>query len=82
MEVLLYPLATEKSVRLIEDNNELVFVVHLKANKHMIKQEFERTFKVKVKKVRTEIMKNKKRAYIRFDDKFSALDVATELGMI
>jgi ribosomal protein L23 len=82
MEVLMYPLATEKSVRLIEDNNEIVFVVHPKSNKHAIKNEFEQTFKVKVKSVRTETMKNKKRAYIRLDEKSNALDIATELGMI
>lgn len=82
MSILLYPLATEKAVRLIEDNNEIVFVVSPKANKHQIKYEFEKTFNVKIKSVRTEIMKNKKRAYIKLTEKFNALDIATELGMI
>jgi ribosomal protein L23 len=82
MEVILYPIATEKAVRLMESNNEIMFVVHPKANKHTIKRAVEETFKVKVAKVRTETLKNKKRAFVRLTEKFSALDVATELGMV
>jgi ribosomal protein L23 len=82
MEIILYPLATEKAVRLIEANNEILFVVNPKANKHTIKRAVEQTFKVKVDKVRIETLKNKKRAYVKLKEKFNAMDVATELGMV
>ncbi len=82
MKVILYPLSTEKAVRLMDSSNEIVFAVDPKANKHQIKKAVEELFKVKVDKVRVANSKNIKKAYVKLSEKDSALDVATELGMI
>ena len=51
-EVLRFPKVTEKST-LMAENNQMVFVVSLDANKSEIKQAVERLFKVKVAGVNT-----------------------------
>ena len=79
---LKYPLSTEKSLRLMEAQNLLVFIVDLKATKKQIKAEFEKMFKAKVKDVNTSISKGKKKAYITLSPETPALDVATQLGMM
>jgi large subunit ribosomal protein L23 len=53
--VLVAPLHTEKALNYIEFYNTLLFIVDRKATKHQIKEEFEKTFGVKVEKVRTMI---------------------------
>ena len=82
MKILKYPLSTEKAVRLMDSANEIVFAVDPRANKIQIKKEVEKVFKVKVDKVRIANMRNIKKAYVKLSEKDSALDVATELGMI
>ena len=82
-KILKYPLSTEKSIRLMESENKLIFVVDMKAKKQEIKQAIEKTFKVKVKKVTTLITpKGQKRAYVRLSPETPALDVATDLGLM
>jgi len=79
---LIKPITTEKTVRIIEIDNTLVFEVNRNSSKDEIKKEFEKMFNVKVIDVRTHIQKNKKIAYIRLDKKNLAIDVATKLGLI
>lgn len=82
-EVIKYPLATEKSIRLMESENKLIFVVDRRANKFDIKKAIEETFKVKVDSVRTyNAPSGEKRAYIRFSASTPAIDVATNLGLM
>ncbi|MBN1544591.1 50S ribosomal protein L23 [Candidatus Woesearchaeota archaeon] len=82
-KVIKYPLSTEKSIRLMEAENKLVFVVDLQARKPEIKKAIEKTFKVKVLKVTTHIMPSgQKRAYVRLSPETPALDVATDLGLM
>ena len=76
------PITSEKAVKLIEIENTLIFEVDRRLNKDKIKKDFEETFKVKIKKIRTHVKQNKKLAYIRLDKKNPAIDVATKLGMI
>jgi len=52
---------TERSTLLRQLNNEYVFEVDKKANKHVIKQAVESLFKVKVETVRTMVMPGKTR---------------------
>jgi len=73
---------SEKIVRLIEAENILVFVVDRAIKKQQVKAEVEKLFDVKVDKVRTHTLKNKKLAYIKLNVKFAAIDVATKLGLI
>lgn len=81
--VIKYPLATEKSIRLMESENKLVFVVDVSARKQEIAKAIEDEFNVKVVNVRTLIdTKGRKKAYISFSDETPAIDVATKLGLM
>jgi large subunit ribosomal protein L23 len=82
-QVIKYPLSTEKSIRLMESENKLIFVVDIKANKTEIKKAIERTFKVKVIKVTTLLSpRGEKRAYVKLAPETPALDIATDLGLM
>lgn len=74
--------STEKIVKQIEIDNVLVFVVDRAITKGEVKKEVESLFDVKVLKVRTHTMKNKKLAYVKLNVDYPAVDVATKLGMM
>ncbi|MBU3923933.1 MAG: 50S ribosomal protein L23 [Nanoarchaeota archaeon] len=74
--------STEKIVRQIELDNALVFVVDRAVSKPEIRAEVEDLFGVKVVKVRTHTMKNKKLAFVKLNSEYPAVDVATKLGMM
>ena len=81
--IIKYPLSTEKSIRLMESDNVLVFIVDIKTNKKEIKQAIESTYGVKVIKVNTTIdPRNRKKAYVKFSDETPAIDLATQLGLM
>ena len=82
-KIIKYPLSTEKSIRLMESENKLVFVVGEKAKKIEIKKAIEELYNVSVDNVKIfNTSKNQKRAYIRFSDKNPAIDIATQLGLM
>ena len=62
-------LTTERSTKLREANNEYVFEVDKRANKHTIKLAAEALFKVKVEQVRTMLMPGKEKRMGRFSGK-------------
>ena len=74
--------STEKIVKMIEAENTLMFETDRKFSKEEIKNEVEKMFGVEVAKVRTLSRKNKKFAYVKLKQNFSAADVATKLGML
>ncbi|MBD3361750.1 50S ribosomal protein L23 [Candidatus Woesearchaeota archaeon] len=81
--VIKYPLSTEKSIRLMEAENKLIFVVNSKAKKPDIKKAVEAAFNVKVVKVNTFIApKGEKRAYVQFAKDSPAIDIATNMGLM
>lgn len=81
--IIKYPLATEKSIRLMESENKLIFIVDNKANKEEIKKAVESTFNVKVAKVHTaNDNKGRKKAYIKLAPESPAIDLATKLGLM
>lgn len=81
--VVKYPLNTEKTVRLMESENKLLFVIDMKANKKAVKQAIEEIFKVKVLKVNTLITaKGEKRAYVKLAKEFPAADIITKMGLM
>jgi len=82
MEIIKHPLNTEKSIRLMESENKLLFVVDIKAKKQDIKKAIEEMFKAKVVDVKTFIHKGEKRAYVKFSDETPAIDIATQLGLM
>jgi large subunit ribosomal protein L23 len=80
--MILKPVTSEKAVKMIDFDNILLFEVERKLGKSEIKKAIEKTFGVKVDKVRTLVRKNKKLAYVKFKKENPAIDVATKLGMI
>ena len=82
-DIIKYPLSTEKSIRLMESENKLIFVVNKKATKKEIKRAIEEMFKVAVNNVKTLINADgEKRAYIKFSAKNPAIDIATQMGLM
>lgn len=82
-KVINYPSSTEKSVRLMEAENKLVFMVERKAKKEEIKEAIEKMFKVKITKINTLITpKGKKKAFVKLSDETPAIDIATRLGIM
>jgi large subunit ribosomal protein L23 len=81
--ILKHPLATEKSIRLMESENKLVFVVDKRATKQDIKKAIETMFKAKVVAVNTHnAVTGEKRAYITLSRETPAIDIATSLGIM
>jgi len=81
-KIIKYPLSTEKSIRLMESQNKLIFVVDIDADKRMIKSAAEKMFKVKVENIRTHVQNGEKKAYVRFSNENPAIDIATQLGLM
>jgi len=81
-KIIRYPLSTEKSIRLMESQNKLIFVVDIDADKDVIKKAVEEMFKVSVDDVKTFVRNGEKRAYVRFSEKNPAIDIATQLGLM
>ena len=81
--IIKYPLSTEKSIRLMEAENKLIFVVDKKATKKEIKKAIEEMFKVAVVGVNTFVnAEGEKRAYVKFSAKNPAIDIATQMGLM
>ncbi|MBI2129417.1 50S ribosomal protein L23 [Candidatus Woesearchaeota archaeon] len=82
-KVIKYPLSTEKSIRLMDSENKLVFVVNKKAKKSEIKKAVEEMFKARVDDVNTLVGPDgEKRAYVKFNKETPAINVATKLGLM
>ena len=81
-DVIKYPVSTERTLRNMEAENKLLFVVDKKATKSDVRKAAESLFKVKVVGVNTYIFAGKKRAYVKFGKEHPAIDVATQLGMV
>ena len=80
--ILQHPVGTEKSIRLL-DQNKVVFVVDKKANKNQIKRAVEQLFVVKVDQISTLLTrKGVKKAYIKLEKDYSAVELATNLGLL
>merc|ERR1712137_298114 len=78
-----HPLTTESSMKKIEDNNTLVFIFNLKANKPQIKEAVKKLYEIDVSKVNTLIRPDGiKKAYVRLAPDYDALDVANKIGII
>jgi len=82
MNIIKYPIASEKSIRMIETENKLMFAVDIDATKLQIKQEIEKQFNAKVKSVNTTRMNAIKKATVTFAKETPAMDVATAMGLI
>jgi large subunit ribosomal protein L23Ae len=78
-----HPLTTESAMKKIEDNNTLVFIVDIRANKPKIKAAVKKMYEVEVAKVNTLIRPDgAKKAYVKLAADYDALDVANKIGII
>lgn len=76
-----YPLTTESAMKKIEDNNTLVFICDVRANKRQIAQAVKKMYDIVCAKVNTLVRPDGvKKAYVRLTQDFDALDVANKIG--
>ena len=80
--IILKPHVTEKTMNLIDQNNEITFIVRRSANKMQIKRAFEELYEEKVAKVNTHInTKGQKVAYITLVEEEMAEELAVRIGV-
>ena len=80
--IVKYPLGTEKSIRLMEAENKLVFIVDNKATKTQVKEDLEQRFKAQIVSVNTHTLRGRKKAVVTFAQETPAIDIATKLGLL
>lgn len=82
-QVIENPHLTEKAMDEVDDNNTLVLMVDIDADKNQVEDAVEHLFDVSVKKVNTMITPQaKKKAFVRLSETDDAMDVATKMGMM
>lgn len=82
-QVIKYPLTTESAMKMIEDDNTIVFIVDVRANKPKIKAAVTKIYDIHALKVNTLVRPDgQKKAYVRLTSDNDALDVASRIGII
>ncbi|KAL1867638.1 hypothetical protein VTK73DRAFT_4061 [Phialemonium thermophilum] len=83
-KIIVHPLNTESAMKKIEENNTLVFIVDIKANKAQIKQALKKLYNIDTVKINTLIRPDgTKKAYARLTPDVDALDIAaTKLALV
>ena len=82
-DIIKFPLTTESAMKKIEENNTLVFIVDLKANKKQIKLAVKKLYDIQALRVNTLIRPDgQKKAYVRLTSDYDAQDVASKIGII
>ncbi len=80
--IIVKPHVTEKTMNLIDQNNELTFVVRRTATKSQVKKAFEFLYDQEVERVNTHITsKGLKLAYVKLVEEGEAEDVAVKMGV-
>ncbi len=81
--IIMYPMMTERSVNMIENENKLVFIVDRRANKLQIAAAIKELYEVEAETVNTLITrKGIKKAFVKLTDAYDASDVAIRLGIL
>ncbi len=81
--VIVYPMMSEDTVRLIEAENKITFIVSNKASKHDVKRAVEEMYEVKVDRVSTlTTPEGKKKAYVKLSPESKASELAVKLGIL
>ncbi|XP_059521243.1 large ribosomal subunit protein uL23-like [Myotis daubentonii] len=70
--IIKFPPTTKSAMKKIEDNNTLVFIVDVQANKHQIKQAVNKLYDIAVAKVKTLIRPDGEKAYVRLAPDYGA----------
>lgn len=82
-DVILYPLMTEVTSRILETENKLVFIVNMKATKGDIRRAVEELYEVKTEKINVMITpRGEKKAFVKLNLEYKAVDVAIKLGIL
>ncbi|KAF2964546.1 hypothetical protein GQX73_g9017 [Xylaria multiplex] len=83
-KIIVHPLNTESSMKKLEENNTLTFIVDVKSNKAQIKQALKKLYEIDVVKINTLIRPDgKKKAYCKLTPDVDALDIAaTKLALV
>ena len=82
-EIIMFPLMTERSVNMIENENKLVFICDRRANKLQIAAAIKELYEVEAEDVNTLITrKGTKKAFVKLKDEYDASDVAIRLGIL
>ncbi len=81
-KTLKYPISTEKTIRLMEQENKLLFVVDSAATKNDVKAAFKEMFNTTPAAVNTLVRGKKKYAYITLTQDMPAIEIATQLGLM
>ncbi|KAI8048964.1 ribosomal protein L23/L15e core domain-containing protein [Syncephalis plumigaleata] len=81
--IIRQPLTTESAMKKIEDQNTLVFLCDVRANKHQIRDSIKKLYGVQALKINTLIRPDGiKKAYVRLTGDIDALEVANKIGVI
>ncbi len=81
--ILKFPHLSEKSISNIEMQNKIIFIVKPGSKRSEIKKAVESMFEVKVEKINMlTTAKGDKKAFVKLKPDYSALDIATRLGMM
>ena len=82
-EVILHPLISEDTIKLIEAENKITFIVNMKAGKNDIKRAVRELYEVNVAEVNTCITSDGyKKAYVKLTPENKAADLAVKLGVL
>ncbi|WBW74710.1 60S ribosomal protein L25 [Schizosaccharomyces osmophilus] len=82
-KIILNPLNSESAMKKIEDDNTLVFIVHMRSNKHTIKDAVRKLYDVEAVNINTLIRPNgTKKAFVKLSADADALDVANRIGFL
>ena len=81
--IIRQPLTTESAMKKIEDQNTLVFLCDVRANKHQIRDAVKKLYGVQALKINTLIRPDGvKKAYVRLTGDVDALEIANKIGVI
>eukprot|EP00300_Choanocystis_sp_HF-7_P014825 c18838_g1_i2.p1 GENE.c18838_g1_i2~~c18838_g1_i2.p1 ORF type:complete len:150 (+),score=26.99 c18838_g1_i2:46-495(+) len=82
-QIIKAPLTTESAMKKIEDNNTLVFLADVRANKRQIAEAVKSLYDIQCQSVNTLVRPDgQKKAYVRLTQDYDALDVANRIGII
>ena len=80
--IIRMPYVTEKTFRLIEQENKIVFLVSGDATKATVKEAVEIVYGVKVDRVNIMTTPKGKEAFVRLSDETPAAELASKLGVL
>lgn len=81
--ILRHPLNTESAMRSVEDNNTLVFICDVRANKKQIAAAVKTVYGLDAARVNTLIRPTgEKKAYVRLTPSQDAMEAATKIGLV